>query len=146
RFDAPCAGKNTGSMSDRLLRIGCGAAFWGDSNAGPAQLVHRGEIDVLVLDYLAEITMSILSRARQRRPELGYATDFVDGVMSSLAVEIAKRKIKVIANAGGVNPIGCRDALEALLRKLGVSLNVAVVVGDDVSSELGALRAVGRRD
>ncbi len=133
-------------MSDRLLSIGCGAAFWGDSNAGPAQLVHRGEIDVLVLDYLAEITMSILSRARQRRPELGYATDFVDGVMSSLAVEIAKRKIKVIANAGGVNPIGCRDALEGLLRKLGVSLNVAVVVGDDVSSELGALRAVGRRD
>ena len=129
-----------------LLRIGCGAAFWGDSNAGAAQLVRRGNIDVLVLDYLAEITMSILARARRRRPELGYATDFVDGVMSSLAIEIARRGIKVVANAGGVNPIGCRDALEALLQKLGVSLRVAVVLGDDVSSELEALRALGRDD
>jgi len=118
--------------SGRLLRIGCGAAFWGDSNAGAAQLVRHGNIDVLVLDYLAEITMSILSRARQRSPELGYATDFVEGVMSSLAVEIASKRIKVIANAGGVNPIGCRDALEVRLKKLGVSLKVAVVVGDEV--------------
>jgi hypothetical protein len=133
-------------MSDRLLRIGCGAAFWGDSNAGAAQLVKSGKIDVLVLDYLAEITMSILSRARKHRPELGYATDFVDGVMSSLAFEIEKRRIKVIANAGGVNPIGCRDALEALLRKLDVSLKVAVVVGDDVSDEIPALRAMGHGD
>jgi hypothetical protein len=129
-----------------MLRIGCGAGFWGDSNAGAAQLVRDGNIDVLVLDYLAEITMSILSRARQKRPELGYATDFVDGVMRSLAAPIKKQGIKVIANAGGVNPIGCRDALQALLSQLGVSLNVAVVVGDDVSGEIGALRSLGRVD
>jgi hypothetical protein len=129
-----------------LLRIGCGAGFWGDSTDGAAQLVQRGNIDVLVLDYLAEITMSILSRARRRRPELGYATDFVDGVMRSLARQIKEQGIKVIANAGGVNPIGCRDALVALLGELGVSLEVAVVVGDDVSGEIAALRALGRGD
>lgn len=67
------------------MRIGCGAGFWGDSSLGPAQLVRRGDIDVLVLDYLAEITMALLARVRQRRPDRGYAGDFVDHVMAPLA-------------------------------------------------------------
>lgn len=141
--------------ADKTLRIGCGAGFWGDSAAGPAQLVRRGGIDVLVLDYLAEITMSILARMRQKNPELGYATDFVEAVMLPLAKEIADRKIKVVANAGGVNPIACKEALERGLAKLGVTLRVAVVTGDDLMSpradgagprEIDALRAEGVLD
>jgi Acyclic terpene utilisation family protein AtuA len=125
----------------RTLRIGGGSGFWGDSADGAAQLVKRGEIDVLVLDYLSEITMSLLARARLKRPELGYAPDFVSAVMEPLARELAGRGIKVIANAGGVNPYGCRDALNAALARLGVSLKVAVVVGDDISEQLPGLRA-----
>ncbi|MFX8875702.1 acyclic terpene utilization AtuA family protein, partial [Acinetobacter baumannii] len=62
----------------RQIRIGCGGGFWGDSELGPIQLVERGEVDYLVMDYLAEITMSLLVRARARQPELGYVPDFVD--------------------------------------------------------------------
>jgi hypothetical protein len=130
-------------MAEGHLRIGCGCGFWGDSAAGPAQLVARGDIDVLVLDYLSEITLSLLARARRKRPELGYTPDFIGQVMRPLAAEIAARKIKVIANAGGVNPRACAEALAAALRELDVRLSIAVVVGDDVSAELAALRDAG---
>lgn len=116
----------------KSLRIGCGAGFWGDSAEGPAQLVRRGEIDVLVLDYLAEITMSILARMKQKNPALGYATDFIEAVMAPLAKEIAEKRIRVVTNAGGVNPLACAAALE----KLGVPLKIAVVTGDDVMGNL----------
>ncbi len=129
-----------------VLRIGCGCGFWGDSAEGPAQLVRHGNIDVLVLDYLSEITLSLLARARRRHPELGYTPDFVSQVMRPLAAEIAARGIKVVANAGGVNPQACRDALQKVLGELGVRLNVAVVLGDDISAQLEALRASGVRD
>jgi len=132
-------------MADGRLRIGCGCGFWGDSAAGPAQLVRRGDIDVLVLDYLSEITLSLLARARRKRPELGYTPDFVQEVMRPLAKEIAARGIKVIANAGGVNPKACRDALQAVLAEQGVALSVAVVLGDDISAELEDLRRSGVR-
>jgi Acyclic terpene utilisation family protein AtuA len=133
-------------MAEGQLRIGCGCGFWGDSAAGPAQLVQRGDIDVLVLDYLSEITLSLLARARRKRPELGYTPDFVHEVMRPLAKDIAARGIKVIANAGGMNPRACRDALLAVLAELGVSLSVAVVLGDDISAELEDLRRLGVRD
>jgi hypothetical protein len=133
-------------MAKDSLRIGCGCGFWGDSAAGPAQLVHAGDLDFLVLDYLSEITLSLLARARRKRPELGYTPDFITEVMRPLAPELAARHIRVVANAGGVNPASCRDALEALLRELGVPLRVAVVLGDDVSELLPGLRAVGLRD
>ena len=130
----------TACMSQDTVRIGCGCGFWGDSAAGPAQLVRSGGIDFLVLDYLSEITMSLLARARQKRPELGYATDFVTAVMTPLAREITERRIKVVTNAGGVNPRGCREALQAVFDRLNVKLSVAVVTGDDVMSELPRLR------
>jgi len=133
-------------MPEERVRIGCGCGFWGDSAAGPAQLVHSGEIDFLVLDYLSEITLSLLARARRKRPELGYTSDFVTGVMRPLAAEIAARRIRVIANAGGVNPRACGDAVQKLLRELGVQLAVAVVSGDDLSAELAQLRAAGITD
>lgn len=125
------------------MRIGCGCGFWGDSAAGPAQLVRSGRIDVLMLDYLSEITMSLLARARQKRADLGYATDFVTAVMTPLARDIAERGIKVVTNAGGVNPAACRAALMAAFERLGVRLTVATVTGDDVSAELPALRESG---
>lgn len=133
-------------MTVRTLRIGGGSGFWGDSAEGAAQLVKSGAIDVLVLDYLSEITMSLLARARQKRPELGYAPDFVTAVMEPLAREIAARRIKVVANAGGVNPYGCRDALLPIFERLGVSLKVAVITGDDVTAHIAGLRERGVRD
>ena len=127
----------------RTVRIGCGAGFWGDSPEGPAQLVRSGGIDYLVMDYLAEITMSILARMKARKPDLGYATDFVSMVMKPLAREIAEKKIRVVTNAGGVNPDACRDALMAVFREAGVDLKVAVVHGDDLSAGADAYRAAG---
>ncbi len=133
-------------MTQERVRIGCGCGFWGDSAAGPAQLVRSGEIDYLVLDYLSEITLSLLARARRKRPELGYTTDFVSEVMRPLAAEIAARRIRVIANAGGVNAPACGVAVQKLLQELGVRLSVAVVSGDDLSGALEELRAAGVTD
>lgn len=127
----------------RLLRIGGGGGFWGDSAEGPRQLVLSGGIDYLVLDYLAEVTMSLLVRARAKAPELGYATDFVQHAMAPLLPEIAARGIRVVTNAGGVNPLACRDALQAAVDAAGLSLRVAAVLGDDVMDRIEDLRAAG---
>ena len=128
---------------NKIVRIGCGAGFWGDSPEGPAQIVRAGGVDYLVMDYLAEITMSILARMKAKRPELGYAADFVTMVMKPLAREIAEKGIRVVTNAGGVNPEACRDALLAVFREAGVDLKVAVVRGDDLSGQANRYRAEG---
>lgn len=128
------------------VRIGCGAGFWGDSPEGPAQLVRSGGIDYLVMDYLAEITMSILARMKAKRPDTGYATDFVSLVMKPLAHEIAQKRIRVVTNAGGVNPQACRDALMEVFARAGVSLKVAVVQGDDLSGAIDRYREAGMRE
>jgi hypothetical protein len=130
---------------NQTMRIGCGSGFWGDSALGAAQLVERGAIDVLVLDYLAEITMSILARMRARRPDAGYATDFVD-VIAALGPQLAARRIKVVANAGGVNPVACKARVAQVLAERGVALEVATVIGDDILSSLDELRAAGALD
>jgi hypothetical protein len=122
------------------VRIGCGAGFWGDSPEGPKQLIRSGNIDYLVLDYLAEITMSILARMKAKRPDLGYATDFVTMVMKPLAREIAEKKIRVITNAGGINPKACREVLMAVLTEADIDLKIAVVEGDDLSDKVEAYR------
>lgn len=128
------------------VRIGCASGFWGDSEVGAPQLVERGAIDYLVFDYLAETTMAILAAARAKRPELGFATDFVDVAMRGVVAEVARRRIKVVANAGGLNPRGCAAALAKVAGAAGVTLRIAVVEGDDVSALLPSLRAAGVRD
>lgn len=122
------------------VRIGCAAGFWGDSNAAAAQLVHGGRLDYLVLDYLAEVTMSLLATARRKDEAAGYAHDFVTDVMAPLATALVERNVKVIANAGGVNPEACRAALQAALAAAGVTRTIALVLGDDLQPRASELR------
>jgi hypothetical protein len=133
------------TSASRVVCIGGGTGFWGDTPEGPAQLVGSG-VDYLVLDYLAEITMSILARMKAKNPALGYATDFVSLVMKPLAQQIAQCGVKVIANAGGVNLDACRDALQAVLREQGIDLKIAIVRGDDLSAKAAHLREAGVRE
>ena len=123
-----------------MVRIGGASGFWGDSSVGATQLVASGQIDYLVFDYLAELTMSILAAARMKKPELGYATDFVTVAMKSVLKDVVAKGIRVISNAGGVNPEGCADALRALAKEQGVDVRIAVVTGDDVMPLLPELR------
>ncbi len=132
--------------SRRTVRIGGASGFWGDSMLGATQLVQSGLIDYLVFDYLAETTMAILAAVRTKKPEMGYATDFVDMAMKAVLPEVMQRSIKVVANAGGMNPQGCADALQALAHSMGLSPKIAVVLGDDISAQLTALRAADTRD
>lgn len=133
-------------MKQSTVCIGGASGFWGDSMVGAPQLVASGMINYLVFDYLAETTMAILASARAKKPELGYATDFVDIAMRQVLPEAMRRGIKVIANAGGINPQGCAAALQALAASLSLNPRIAVVEGDDVSGLIPTLRAEGVRD
>ena len=128
------------TSATRPVRIGGASGFWGDSSVGAPQLVASGQIDYLVFDYLAELTMSILAGARLKSPELGYATDFVTVAMRAVLDDVVARGIRVVSNAGGVNPQACAAALAALASERGVSLTIAVVTGDDVMPLLPRLR------
>ncbi|MCB1341078.1 MAG: DUF1446 domain-containing protein [Pseudooceanicola sp.] len=130
----------------RVVRIGGGGGFWGDSPEGAFQIVRRGRVDYLVMDYLAEITMSLLARMKAKSADAGYPVDFIAQVMRPLAAEIAGQGVKVVTNAGGVNLDACRAALEACFAEAGVRLKVAVVRGDDVSGLADGLRAEGVRE
>lgn len=127
-----------------MIRIASGQGFWGDLLTAPVDQVHNGPIDFLMLDYLAEVTMSILQKQRSRDPSQGYARDFVP-LMGEILPDCAERGIRVIANAGGVNLEACRDAVLAEARKAGLAgrVRIGVVVGDDILDRLPELIARG---
>ena len=125
------------------LRIGGASGFWGDSSVGPAQLAKSGDLDFMVFDYLAELTMSILAAQRAKNADAGFALDFIAVAMRAVAVDVARGKFRVISNAGGVNPHACARALQALCKELGVTLSIAVVDGDDVMPDIPAIRQRG---
>jgi len=121
-----------------MLRIANGQGFWGDWLEAPVRLIEQGPIDYLTLDYLAEVTMSILQKQRQADPNLGYARDFPP-LIGRIARPMLDRNIRVIANAGGVNPIACAEAV----RKAAPGIKVAIVLGDDVLSRIDEFLAKG---
>jgi hypothetical protein len=127
-----------------IVRIGGASGAWGDSPRAIGQLLG-GAVDYLMMDYLAEVSMSLLARARQKAPDGGFPPDFVQYLQPSLG-SIASRGIKVVSNAGGVNPEGCRAAIEAACAAAGVNLRVATVSGDDVLPYIEALRAADVRE
>jgi len=129
----------------RAIRIGCASAFWGDTRTAAAQLVDGGNLDYLVFDYLAEITLSIMAGARLKDPQAGYATDFVE-VLAPLLPRLRDGTIRVISNAGGVNPLACAAALQAACDKAGVALKIAVLLGDDLQPQCQQLVGQGIRD
>ena len=133
-------------MSDapRTVRVASGQGFWGDWLEAPRRQVEGGQVDYLMLDYLAEVTMSILQKQKERDPKMGYARDFI-GAMESVFPAVAERGVKVIANAGGVNPDACADALLVAAEKSGVrgKIRIGVVTGDDILDRIDSLLAEG---
>ena len=128
----------------QTVRIAAGQGFWGDWLEAPMRQVQGGPIDYLVLDYLAEVTMSILQKQRSRDPNAGYARDFVSQ-MERILPDVAERGIRVISNAGGVNPRGCAEAVRAAAERLGVGdrIRIALVTGDDLLDRLDRLIGEG---
>jgi hypothetical protein len=125
-----------------MIRIANGQGFWGDSIDAPIEQVRRGPIDYLTLDYLAEVTMSILQKQRARDPEAGYARDFV-GMIDRILPDLVEENIRVIANAGGLNPMACRGAVLAAAARHGLEVNVAAITGDDIFGRLDEMMARG---
>lgn len=126
-----------------FIRIASGQGFWGDLPTAPVHQVTRGPVDYLVMDYLAEVTMSVLQKQRRRDPSAGYARDLVPLLREILPAAV-HRGIRIITNGGGVNPHGCREQVLAVAREQGIhGLRVAVVSGDDILGRLDALLAAG---
>jgi hypothetical protein len=131
------------SADHRSVRIANGQGFWGDSVDAPARLVEEGPLDFLTLDYLAEVTMSILQKQKRRDPKAGYATDFVE-LIRRILPQLRAKKVRVLANAGGVNPRACMEALSTVAREQGArGLKVGTVSGDDILGRLDELIAAG---
>lgn len=125
------------------ILIANGSGFWGDSILAPARLVNEGPLHYLTLDFLAEVTMSILQKLRSRDPNAGYATDFIT-ILDRILPKVAEKGIKVISSAGGVNPQACRLAVEEVIRKYGLAgMKVAIVSGDDILARIPELQAAG---
>jgi hypothetical protein len=116
------------------MKLSCNLAY---------QLVHHGNVDFIVYDYLSEITMSLLTAARNKQPNLGYCPDFIQQAIGPVASEIKQRGIRIVSNAGGVNPHDCANALQDAFSKSGVSLNIAVVTGDDLMPQKSSISSHG---
>jgi hypothetical protein len=125
------------------VRIGNGQGFWGDNVDAPVELVRGGPIDYVGMDYLAEVTLSIMMRQKRKDPDQGYATDFIDFIRRILP-EALERNVRILTNAGGLNPRACRRRIFEVARELGLSgVRVGVVEGDDIHERLPGLIAAG---
>lgn len=125
------------------VRIASGQGFWGDLLTAPYVQVTKGQVDYIMMDYLAEVTMSIMQKQKRKDPSLGYAKDLIS-LMEEILPICIKKNIKVITNGGGVNPTSCRDAIFQLAKKLGIKgLKVGVVLGDDILNKINKLEAEG---
>jgi hypothetical protein len=127
----------------KTLRIGNGQGFWGDNVDAPVALLRGGPIDYIGMDYLAEVTLSIMMRQKLKNPSLGYATDFV-GFIRRVLAEAQQRNVRILTNAGGLNPRACRSRIFEVAHELGLSgIRIGVVEGDDILDHLPELIAAG---
>jgi hypothetical protein len=125
------------------IRIASGQGFWGDLIDAPFYQVTKGEVDYLVMDYLAEVTMSILQKQKNKNPKLGYAKD-VPELMKRILPICVEKNIKIITNGGGVNPIACAEAVMEVARELKIKkLKIAVVLGDDIKDRIDEIISSG---
>jgi Acyclic terpene utilisation family protein AtuA len=131
-------------MSERVVRVAAGQGFWGDWLEAPVRQVRGGPIDYLMMDYLAEVTMSIMQKQKSRDPRAGYARDFIP-LMERILPDVVENGIRVTSNAGGVNPRACAEALLEVARRLGLAgkLKVGLVTGDDILDRLDDLISRG---
>jgi len=132
-------------VTQATVRIGGASGFWGDSQVALPQLLRDGSLDFIVFDYLAELTMSLLAAARTKQPEMGYAGDFVQQLRPHLRA-VMRQGVRLVSNAGGVNPAGCAAAVAAVAKELGLAPRIAFVDGDDVLGLTDALRAENVRE
>ncbi|XP_029944093.1 uncharacterized protein LOC115386041 [Salarias fasciatus] len=143
---APNTPRYSSSSRPAAVRIGCASGFWGDTATSVPQLVHGGRLDFLVFDYLSEITMSLLTAAKSKNPALGYTPDFVQAALAPFIGDIHRKGIRVVSNAGGVNPLACADAIREVIKKAGLDMKVAVVTGDDLMPHRSSLSEVKMAD
>ena len=120
---------------NKVIRVANGQGFWGDSIDAPYNLVKYGEIDYLTLDYLAEVTLSIMQRQKLKNPRKGYATDFID-LAKRVIKDIVDKNIKIITNAGGVNPEVCKEKLLEVAKELGLDIKIVIIKGDDILPDI----------
>jgi hypothetical protein len=129
----------------KRVRIGNGCGFWGDNLDAPRALAEQGQLDYLTLEYLAELTMSILALQKQRHPEAGYAGDFLDVLRQLTPILQRQSGLKIVTNAGGMNPQGCAARARTILAEAGLSeRRIAIVFGDDLLPRLDDLLAQGQ--
>ncbi len=125
------------------IRIASGQGFWGDLQTAPVDQVRKGTVDYMMMDFLAEVTMSILQKQKMKDPKLGYAKDLVS-LFEEILPDIVKKNIKIITNGGGVNPLACREAIFAVAKKLGIkNLKIGIVLGDDILGKIDELASKG---
>jgi len=131
------------ALAMQTVRIANGQGFWGDNVDAPLELLRGGPIDYLGMDYLAEVTLSIMMRQKLKNPQTGYATDFIDFIRRALP-DLRRRGVRVVTNAGGLNPRACREKVFAVARELGIEgMKIGVVEGDDILPRLAELVASG---
>ena len=127
----------------KSIRIASGQGFWGDLQTAPIDQVRKGPVDYMMMDFLAEVTMSILQKQKMKDPSLGYAKDLIS-LFEEILPDIVRNNIKVITNGGGVNPLACRQAIFAAAKKLGIkNLKIGVVVGDDILEKIDTFASNG---